>query len=264
MLPENTNLQLKKDRHFFFLLIRLVLGYIFLSSGLCKLTHGAFGQLIGPPLLIDELKEYGLETFGYIIASSQVIVGALVLTQRFSLLGLIALVPINLGILGVTISQGWTGTPYVNAFFLILNIAALLYEYPALQHLVSAPKDRNISSPYSTQFFPEIWTPLLFLLLVLLTIGASFINYSIVLLLANIFFVLLAGYLLWGRDYLFLQKIVLICFFVCILAMTDGQRLMDLGAPLVVFFIGGFSIGMIAWIFSLFPFGKKLGQFGSK
>ncbi|MEM6378084.1 MAG: hypothetical protein AAF705_07720, partial [Bacteroidota bacterium] len=117
MTNQNTNLQLKGDRHFFFLMVRLVLGYIFLSSGLCKLTHGAFGQLIGPPLLIDQLKEYGLELFGYIIASSQVVVGALVLTQRFSLLGLIALVPINLGILGVTLSQGWTGTPYVNTFF---------------------------------------------------------------------------------------------------------------------------------------------------
>lgn len=260
MSPENTNLQLKGDRHFFFLLIRLVLGYIFISSGLCKLTHGAFGQLIGPPLLIDELKEYGLELFGYLIASSQVVVGALILTQRFSLLGLIALVPINLGILGVTLSQGWTGTPYVNAFFLILNLAALAYEYPALRHLITPPREQGANTPYATIFFPEIWTPLLFLLLVLLTIGASFINTDLVLLLANLFFILLAGYLLWGREYLFLQKVVLICFFACVLAMTDGQKLLDLGAPLVLLFIGGFSIGLMAWIFSLFPFGKGLGR----
>ena len=30
-------------------LAQLLLGYVFASSGLCKLTGGAFGQVIGPP-----------------------------------------------------------------------------------------------------------------------------------------------------------------------------------------------------------------------
>ena len=93
------------------LLIRLFLGYLFTSSGLCKLTDGHFGQLIGPPLLIDQLTPHGLRTFGFFIAISQVMSGALVLTQRYSLAGLIMLVPMNLGILMVTISKIGKGLP---------------------------------------------------------------------------------------------------------------------------------------------------------
>jgi hypothetical protein len=207
--------------------------------------------------LIDELKEYGLELFGYIIACSQVLIGGLILTQRFSLIGLIALVPINLGILGVTLSQGWTGTPYVNAFFLVLNLAALLYEYPALKHLILAPQNSVSTSPFSILFFPEVLAPFALILLVVLIIAASFFSLTTVLLLANLFFVGLLIYILRSRSLLFLQKMVLICFFFCVLAMSNGQLLMAIGAPLVVFFVGGFGGGLIAWIFSLFPFGKR-------
>jgi uncharacterized membrane protein YphA (DoxX/SURF4 family) len=112
-------------KDFNFLLIRLFLGYLFTSSGLCKLTEGHFGQLIGPPLLIQQLTPHGLRTFGFFIAVSQVLTGALVMAQRYSVLGLIMLVPMNLGILMVTISQNWQGTPYVDAVFILLNTLGL-------------------------------------------------------------------------------------------------------------------------------------------
>lgn len=97
-------------RTLYLLLIRLLLGYIFLSSGLCKLSDGHFGQLIGPPHLIRDLAPYGLHDFAVFVAVSQVLVGALVLSHRWALLGLVALVPLNAGILAVTISQRWAGT----------------------------------------------------------------------------------------------------------------------------------------------------------
>ena len=141
------------------LLIRLFLGYLFTSSGLCKLTDGHFGQLIGPPLLIEQLTPHGLRTFGFFIAISQIMAGALVLSQRYALLGLIMLVPMNLGILMVTISQNWTGTPYVDAVFTTLNLIALLYEWNTLKFLLLPEKTTVQIPPKVNQYFPHIWLP---------------------------------------------------------------------------------------------------------
>ncbi len=142
------------------LLIRLFLGYLFTSSGLCKLTEGHFGQLIGPPLLIQQLTPHGLRTFGFFIAISQVMAGALVLSQRYSVLGLIMLIPMNLGILMVTISQNWTGTPYVDTVFTTLNILALLYEWNTLKFLLF-PEQSSIELPLRVnKLFPNTKLPL--------------------------------------------------------------------------------------------------------
>ncbi|WP_460893646.1 DoxX family membrane protein [Rufibacter soli] len=124
-------------KDFLLLLTRLFLGYVFFSAGVCKLTHGQFGQLIGPPWLEERLAQYGLGFFAQVVACCQVIIGALLFTQRFSTLGAIMLVPMNIAILAVTVSQHWTGTPYVNAVFLLLNLLLLLYEYPRFQFLFS-------------------------------------------------------------------------------------------------------------------------------
>ncbi|RNI23701.1 DoxX family protein [Rufibacter latericius] len=124
-----------KNKDFLVLLIRLFLGYVFFSAGICKLTHGNFGQLIGPPWLEEVLAKHGLGLFAQVVAVCQVICGALLFTQRFSLLGAVMLVPMNVSILAVTVSQNWTGTPYVNAVFLLLNLSLLLYEYKRFQFL---------------------------------------------------------------------------------------------------------------------------------
>lgn len=146
-----------KTKDFYALLIRLFLGYIFASAGLCKLTDGQFGQLIGPPWLIKELAQYDLELFGQFIAFSQVLVGMMVMSQRYSVLGLIMLVPVNVSILMVTISQNWKGTPYVDAVFVALNIMALLYEWKSLKFLL-LPDTTEIKVPAKVnELFPNVW-----------------------------------------------------------------------------------------------------------
>ena len=125
-----------RHKDFFIILIRLFLGYIFLSAGLCKLTHGHFGQLIGPPLLEDTLAKYGLGLFARVVATSQVICGILLLSQRFSTLGAVMLLPMNISIITVTISLDWHGTPYVNGLFTLLNILLLVYDLHKLKVLL--------------------------------------------------------------------------------------------------------------------------------
>ncbi|WP_162499768.1 hypothetical protein [Mucilaginibacter terrigena] len=104
---------------------------------MCKLTNGHFGQIIGPPLLEAMLAKYGLALFARVVATLQVVCGILLLSQRFSTIGAVMLVPMNLSILAVTISQNWNGTPYVNGFFTLLNILLLIYDWHKLKVLVN-------------------------------------------------------------------------------------------------------------------------------
>lgn len=146
-----------KTKDFYALLIRLFLGYVFASAGLCKLTDGQFGQLIGPPFLIKQLAEYDLELFGQFIALSQVLVGMMVMSQRYSVLGLIMLVPVNVSILMVTISQNWKGTPYVDSVLVALNILALLYEWKSLKFLLLPDSQEIKTPPRANELFPNVW-----------------------------------------------------------------------------------------------------------
>jgi len=135
---------LRKD--FLVIVIRLFLGYIFFSSGLSKLTHGQFNQIIGPAFLEDSLAKYGLAFFARIVAISQVICGTLVLSQRFSSIGAIVLLPMNLSILAVTISLNWHGTPYVVGFFLGLNVLLLVYDWKKLIVIISIAQTSTVKA----------------------------------------------------------------------------------------------------------------------
>jgi uncharacterized membrane protein YphA (DoxX/SURF4 family) len=132
-----------KNQYLLMLLIRLFLGYIFFSAGICKLTHGNFGQLIGPPWLEEALAKHGLGLFARVVAISQVICGTLLLSQRYSLLGAVMLVPMNVAILTVTISMDWQGTPYVNAVFLLLNLLLLGMEYRKFLFLLQPDREHK-------------------------------------------------------------------------------------------------------------------------
>ncbi|WP_162426059.1 DoxX family membrane protein [Pontibacter pudoricolor] len=132
-----------KNQYLLMLLIRLFLGYIFFSAGICKLTHGNFGQLIGPPWLEEALAKHGLGLFAKVVAISQVICGTLLLSQRYSLLGAVMLVPMNIAILAVTVSMDWQGTPYVNAVFLLLNLMLLGLEYRKFMFLLQPAREHK-------------------------------------------------------------------------------------------------------------------------
>lgn len=137
-------------RDVYLLLIRLLLGYVFASSGLCKLTGGQFGQLIGPP---TAMMAPGLAPIWPFLATMQVLVGALVLSGRWGLLGLIGLVPLNAGILAYTVGNHWTGTPLVNGLLLVLNLLALLAEWPWMRGLL-VPEMLPTEAPRLVRLFP--------------------------------------------------------------------------------------------------------------
>jgi hypothetical protein len=183
-------------KDYYALLTRLFLGYVFFSSGLCKLADGHFGQLIGPPNIISELEHYHLAGFGFFLAFSQVMIGAMVLSQRWSLAGLIMLVPMNACILAATLSMQWQGTPFVNGFLLILNVLVLLYEWKTLRFFLF-PEMTGIRIPTRThQLFPKFWAALSVLLAAFLAaITAGFSN--ALMMIAGVSVLVLAWYNVW-------------------------------------------------------------------
>ncbi len=116
--------------------LSLFLGFTFFSSGMAKLyaDHQFFGW-IGPVWLAERLQVYQLGLFAAFVAASQLITGFLLLTRRFWLLGAILLVPMLLNILVVTISLQWSGTPYIVAVLLLMNLALLFSEFRRLRVL---------------------------------------------------------------------------------------------------------------------------------
>lgn len=109
--------------------ISIFLGFTFYGAGMAKLfsDHAFFGW-IGPVWLIENLEPHGLGFYGKFIALSQIIIGYMLFTTRFKLIGSIMMIPLIGNILMVTISLQWKGTPIVLAFLMLLNLI-LLWQY---------------------------------------------------------------------------------------------------------------------------------------
>ena len=117
---------------------RLFLGAALLISGLFKFAymvgHFDFPGAIGPPWIEEKLAPHGLALFGRLIAYSQVLAGALLLS-RFATLGAIIAFPIFLSITTVTISQHWGIAP-INKIFLLMNALVLAGDWHRLKFLI--------------------------------------------------------------------------------------------------------------------------------
>lgn len=113
---------------------RVFLGIVFFTAGMSKLMP--FPGIIGPPWLEERLEPYGLALFAKYVAFAQIFVGLLLLTRRFATLGAVMLFPLLLSILMVTISLHWGGTPYVNAFLLMLNVSLLAADFHRLKFIL--------------------------------------------------------------------------------------------------------------------------------
>ncbi|GAB3831821.1 DoxX family membrane protein [Hymenobacter jeollabukensis] len=120
---------------------RLLLGALMLGGGLYKLSDNHIPGLMGPPVNHAFLAKYGLVIFGQFIGVAQLVIGLLLLTGRFALLGAVLLVPMWLNIIFLTWSQHWVGTPYLVTGFLVLTLGLLLHDYARLKWLLYPPAD---------------------------------------------------------------------------------------------------------------------------
>ncbi|MBC6612709.1 DoxX family membrane protein [Hymenobacter sp. BT507] len=118
---------------------RLLLGAFMLGGGLYKLSDNHIPGLMGPPMDHAFLAQHSLEIFAQFIGVAQLLIGILLLTGRFALLGALMLVPMWLNIIFLTWSQHWVGTPYLVTGFLVLTLGLLLHDYPRLKFLLYPP-----------------------------------------------------------------------------------------------------------------------------
>lgn len=241
-----------KTKDFYVLLIRLFLGYIFASAGLCKLTDGQFGQIIGPPLLIKQLAQYDLELFGQFIALSQVVVGMMVMSQRYSVLGLIMLVPVNVSILMVTISQNWKGTPYVDAVLVALNVLALLYEWKSLRFLLLPDSTEIKAPPRVNELFPNVWWGTLGIVLGTLGGFLGIWSFPAALALGSLAFLSVYVNVFTFKNYHVLEKMILALSGLAIMSVTFVGFLMQ-----AMWYVLGGSILLILVLLLLRPFLAK-------
>lgn len=119
---------------------RLLLGALMLGGGLYKLSDNHLPGLMGPPMDHAFLAQHQLELFARFIGGAQLLIGLLLLTGRFALLGAVLLVPMWLNIIFLTWSQNWLGTPLLTTGFLVLTIGLLLHDYQRLKLLFYPPQ----------------------------------------------------------------------------------------------------------------------------
>jgi hypothetical protein len=128
----------------------IFLGAIFFTSGMAKVfAEHKFPGIIGPVWLEDILAKHDLGLFAQFIAYAQIGIGFLLLTLRFATVGAIMLLPMNMNILMITVSQNWVGTPYVISFFIVLNVILLLFDFHKWKYLFyrDAPQAAAVPEP---------------------------------------------------------------------------------------------------------------------
>jgi len=235
-------------KDFYALLARLFLGYVFFSSGLCKLADGHFGQIIGPPFLIADLEPYGLGGFAVFLGFSQVMTGALVLSQRWSLLGLVMLVPLNVSILAATISMQWQGTPFVNAFLLIINLFCLLYEWKTLRFFLLPDTTEQQLPARTTQIFTN--NGMAFGVLTLaLAAAISARMFPALLLVFGVAALVLAWANAWkSGGCTFLAKGVLAASLLAVLGLSLSEPLTEMKINVLIPLLGGIGLSTIGTV----------------
>jgi hypothetical protein len=127
---------------------RILLGFIFFTAGMGKLTHGHYFPLTMFPMSLAKILEpYGLSLWGEFVAWSQVVIGFLLMSQRFATLGAIMSLPLILNIFMITVSLRFGGTPYLNAFLIVLNLFLLAADYHKLKFLFMDDVSEYRSAP---------------------------------------------------------------------------------------------------------------------
>jgi hypothetical protein len=148
---------------------RILLGFIFFTAGMGKLTHGHYFPLTMFPMSLAKILEpHGLALWGEFVAWSQVIIGFLLMSQRFATLGAIMSLPLILNIFMITVSMRFMGTPYLNAFLIFLNLFLLAADYHKLKFLFMDDVSEYRAAPLRRECWPAdaLWAVALGLCLV--------------------------------------------------------------------------------------------------
>src|SRR5215213_3472536 len=149
--------------------IRIFLGFVFFTAGMGKLTQGHYFPLTMFPMSLAKILEpHGLSLWGEFVAWSQVVIGFLLMSQRFATLGAIMSLPLILNIFVITVSLDFKGTPYLNAGLIALNLFLLAADYHKLKFLFFDDVSEYRQIPLRRNFWKAdvLWVAALVLCLV--------------------------------------------------------------------------------------------------
>lgn len=205
-----------------FLLIKLSLGIIYLTSGLSKLAPEHLGNIIGPVSLKNAYNVPGIDIFMQVTAVIQTILGALILTQRYSVIGLILLLPLSIGILIFTIFSGFGLTPFINIVLLLLLSYTILKEKKSVLKILKLKMDAFKDSS-SFKSFPKKKLANAALLTTIITIIISIWNKSLLLnLTVSSIVILIFLNLFQKKNYLIIDYFILLLFLIISLVIINA------------------------------------------
>ncbi len=146
------NLHQKKLITIFVIYLRYLIGGAMVFSSIVKIKGERFTSKdgINEPLhsawhLFETLYQSGI--YWRFLGWSQLLAGMLLMTQLYSALGAVVMLPITINIFVITISYYFAATPAITFLLLLANIFLLLWEYEKLIPLFQSTKRLTNNAP---------------------------------------------------------------------------------------------------------------------
>ncbi len=126
----------------FIIYLRYLIGGAFVFSSVVKIKGERFTSVDGsdtplnsPFHLLETLYQSGL--YWKFLGFAQILAGLLLMSQRYAKLGALMFLPIISNIFIITVSYGFTGTPYITGLMLLANILLVIWDWDELKVLVN-------------------------------------------------------------------------------------------------------------------------------
>jgi len=157
------------------ILIRVFLGLVFFCSGMARLfAEHRFPGFVGAVWLGDAFESHGLVLYMRFIAYTQLIIGLLLLTQRFAALGTLLLLPMLLNIVMLAVSLRLRDVWGINLGLLCLNLILIFAEYHRLKFIFS-DEPRKLVKVEAERSFP--FHDLVFLIGIFMVLISPFLSH---------------------------------------------------------------------------------------
>lgn len=121
----------------FVIYLRYLIGGAMVFSSIIKIKGGRFTTLhgINEPIhsashLFETLYQSGI--YWRFLGWSQLLAGMILMTQLYSALGAVMMLPITINIFVITISYYFAGTPIITSLLLLANVFLIVWEYEKL------------------------------------------------------------------------------------------------------------------------------------
>jgi hypothetical protein len=137
-----TALKNKLVPQLFVIYTRYLLGGAFVFASFIKIKGHRFTSQSGASEPVDSAFHF-FETiyqsglYWKFIGLGQLVAGALLMTQRFAMLGAVINLPIILNVFIITISYDFAGTPLITGMMLLANLFLLIWDWNRLRVLIN-------------------------------------------------------------------------------------------------------------------------------